>query len=72
MLQLLTTKFGKFTSDLELRPKRIWEEIDNGNRYESASKPHRLQCASAVTESDKASRCSRFWQGDIGIIVGLN
>jgi hypothetical protein len=30
--RLLTTKFGKFTSDLELRPKRIWEEIDNGNR----------------------------------------
>ncbi len=29
---LLTTKFSKFTSNLELWPKRIWEEIDNGNR----------------------------------------
>ncbi len=29
---LLTTKFGKFTLDLELKLKRIWEEIDNRNR----------------------------------------
>jgi hypothetical protein len=40
--------------------------------YESASEPHRLQCALAVTESDKASRCSRFRQDDNGIIVGLS
>jgi hypothetical protein len=40
--------------------------------YDSASEPHLLQCASAVTESDKASRCSSFRQGDIGIIVGLS